>query len=80
MLKIVDTGMGIESHQITEVFGLFAQLNGCNVRRGSLGIGLALARSLIELPRGTIEVDSEGPGRGTCFMRVPTAGAVSPVP
>jgi CheY-like chemotaxis protein len=54
------------------VFDLFTQAQPGGGRHGGLGIGLALARRLVELHGGTIEARSEGPGRGSEFIvRVP---------
>ena len=53
-----------------------------SARRGGLGIGLSLARSLVQLHGGDIEARSEGPGRGAAFIvRLPTLAApAAPAP
>jgi CheY-like chemotaxis protein len=64
-----DNGIGIEAQQLTDVFDRFAQLAPALERsRGGLGIGLSLARGLVELHGGRIEARSEGIGRGSEFI------------
>jgi signal transduction histidine kinase/CheY-like chemotaxis protein len=73
ILQITDTGVGIPRESLPRIFGLFAQAHvESTVRHGGLGIGLALARKLIELHGGSIEADSAGPGLGSVFtIRLP---------
>jgi signal transduction histidine kinase len=80
LLKIADTGVGIDRQLLPTIFGLFTQVHSDSaVRHGGLGIGLALARSLLELHGGSISADSEGPGQGSEFtIRVPVP-AISPM-
>ncbi len=66
-----DNGMGIDARHISKVFDLFAQLDP---QRGGTGIGLPLVRRIVETHGGRISVQSEGPGRGSCF-RITLAGA-----
>ncbi len=79
-LRITDTGVGIDHNLLPTIFGLFTQVHSDSaVRHGGLGIGLALARSLVELHGGSISADSAGCGRGSEFViRVP-APAISPL-
>jgi signal transduction histidine kinase len=68
-LTVRDTGVGIPSEMLPQIFGLFVQADRDRSRiRGGLGIGLALVRSLVELHGGTIEARSEGPGQGSEFI------------
>jgi CheY-like chemotaxis protein len=63
-----DDGVGIPPAKLTEIFELFAQVDRSLERETGLGIGLTLARQLVELHRGTIEARSEGPGQGSTFV------------
>jgi PAS domain S-box-containing protein len=73
VLKVSDTGIGIEAQHLPRVFDLFAQAHpGGYDRHAGLGIGLALARSLVQLHGGTITASSAGIGKGSVFtVRVP---------
>jgi PAS domain S-box-containing protein len=66
-IRVSDTGMGIRPDMLSRVFDLFAQGEAGSARSGGLGIGLTLAKRLTELHGGTLEVASEGPGRGSSF-------------
>jgi PAS domain S-box-containing protein len=75
ILKVTDTGEGIDSKFLPHVFEMFRQADSSNSRRhGGMGIGLALVRQLVQLHGGTVSVHSEGPGKGSEFtVRLPTA-------
>jgi len=62
---VKDNGVGIESRYHDYVFGLFDRLDAGI--EGS-GVGLALAKRIIELHRGRIWVESEGLGLGSAFF------------
>jgi PAS domain S-box-containing protein len=68
LIRIRDTGIGIEESQLSRVFDMFMQTGASAERRDGLGIGLTLAKSLIERHNGRITVQSEGVGRGTEFV------------
>lgn len=70
VVQVTDTGTGIADEQIASVFDTFRQLDGSSTRRaGGLGIGLAIAKHIIELHGGKIWVESKaGVGSTFCFM------------
>jgi CheY-like chemotaxis protein/anti-sigma regulatory factor (Ser/Thr protein kinase) len=75
VVRVTDTGMGIPRDKLANVFEMFSQLDRS---QGGLGIGLTLVRRLVEMHTGTVEVASEGEGRGSTFtVRLPLA--LSPV-
>jgi signal transduction histidine kinase len=65
-LVVRDDGAGIPPEKLDSVFDTFEQL-GRSGGSGGVGIGLSLARSLVELHGGTLRAVSEGPGRGSEF-------------
>ena len=75
LVTLSDTGIGIDAAALPTIFDMFVQIDqGLGRARSGLGIGLALARRLIELHDGTIEARSAGPGSGTTFIvRLPLA-------
>jgi PAS domain S-box-containing protein len=67
-VSITDTGVGIAADFLPFVFDRFRQADPSRTRRhGGLGLGLAIAKTLVELHRGTISVTSNGPGTGASF-------------
>ena len=68
ILRVQDDGVGIPDGMLPHIFDMFTQFPGHRDRsHGGLGIGLTLARRLVERHGGTIEAKSEGPGRGSVF-------------
>ncbi|TWA79289.1 PAS domain S-box-containing protein [Azospirillum brasilense] len=65
--EVWDTGIGIPENQLDRIFQDFYQIgNAARDRREGLGMGLSIARRLIHMLGGTIEVTS-APGKGSCF-------------
>ncbi|HEV3009923.1 MAG TPA: PAS domain-containing sensor histidine kinase [Burkholderiales bacterium] len=78
VVSVRDSGVGIAPGLLPQVFDMFAQADGTRHRaQGGLGIGLALARTLVELHGGRIEARSDGPGKGAEFIvRLPVLSRV----
>ena len=77
VLECRDNGSGITPELMPRVFDLFVQgERGLDRRQGGLGLGLAVARMLVERHGGTIEVASAGPKQGSTFVvRLPAAAS-----
>lgn len=73
LLSVTDDGIGISSAMLPRVFELFTQADQTGERgQSGLGIGLALARRIVELHDGHIEAHSAGPDAGSRFtIRLP---------
>jgi signal transduction histidine kinase len=80
-LQVTDTGAGIPTAFLPYVFDKFRQADASFTRQyGGLGLGLAIARHLVELHGGLVEARSEGEGKGSTFVvRLPLAATESSV-
>jgi CheY-like chemotaxis protein/two-component sensor histidine kinase len=77
VLRVRDSGIGIQPELLAHVFGLFSQgATTLDRGQGGLGIGLALVKYLVEMHGGTVAARSAGAGLGSEFIvRLPTAGS-----
>jgi NO-binding membrane sensor protein with MHYT domain/CheY-like chemotaxis protein/nitrogen-specific signal transduction histidine kinase len=75
VIRVIDSGIGIAPDFLPYVFDRFRQQDASISRQhGGLGLGLSIARQLVELHGGTIAVDSAGAHTGTTFtVRLPLA-------
>ncbi|HEX4330929.1 MAG TPA: response regulator [Usitatibacter sp.] len=80
-IVVTDNGVGIAPEMLPDVFELFSQADRSLARsQGGLGIGLSLAKGLVEMHGGTVVAESKGIGEGSTFtVRLP-ASAIVPAP
>ncbi|NYE60630.1 PAS domain S-box-containing protein [Duganella sp. 1224] len=80
-ISVRDSGIGISPAFLGHVFERFRQADATTTREhGGLGLGLAIAKHLVEQHGGTISAASEGEGRGACFtVRLPRRPAAAPL-
>ncbi|TFW28548.1 response regulator [Massilia arenosa] len=68
-LSVADNGIGLEQDMLDQVFEMFVQVDSSLERTNAgLGVGLSLAKRLVELHGGTIEAHSPGVGQGSEFV------------
>ncbi|MCW8193169.1 response regulator [Proteobacteria bacterium 005FR1] len=74
-LRVRDTGIGVPIHVQEYIFDLFGQAErGLDRSEGGLGIGLTIAKNIVELHGGQIQLQSEGEGKGAEFtVKLPLA-------
>ena len=69
VVTVADTGAGIPPDKLLSIFEMFTQIDGSMERsQGGLGIGLTLAKRLVQMHGGSIEAHSAGEGRGSEFV------------
>ncbi|MFL6712944.1 MAG: ATP-binding protein, partial [Sulfurifustis sp.] len=69
VLRVRDSGLGLEPDLLPRVFDLFVQgRRSLDRAQGGLGIGLTLVRRLTDLHGGRVEAKSDGPGKGSEFI------------
>ncbi|MGV7207507.1 ATP-binding protein [Oxalobacteraceae bacterium A2-2] len=78
VVRVSDNGIGISREDLPSIFDLFMQAGSTREHaQGGMGIGLALARQLVQLHGGSVHAASGGPGQGSCFtVRLPLAPAL----
>ncbi len=81
IVRVIDSGIGIDAADLTRIFDMFAQAAPLSRRaQGGLGVGLTLVRSLVQLHGGTITATSPGHGRGSEFtVTLPIDPLIEPV-
>ena len=78
VLTVKDTGAGFSQHDAARIFDMFVQLDAGGAKAGGLGIGLTIAKSIVELHGGAIDAASDGPGHGACFtVRLPLVSGIA---
>jgi CheY-like chemotaxis protein len=80
VIRVTDTGMGVAEHQLPRLFEMFMQVASSEHSQGGLGVGLAIAKRLVQLHGGSIEVHSGGAGCGTeLVVRLPLASTAAAI-
>jgi PAS domain S-box-containing protein len=86
-IEVADNGIGIEPQYLERIFQAFEQVGLDGEHRfGGLGLGLSIARAIVDLHGGAIHAESAGKGRGATFVILfpdatePPAGMIEPVP
>lgn len=67
VITVIDDGAGIETTALPYVFDRFRQGEGA-MKKGGLGLGLSICRSIVEEHGGSISIHSDGPGSGTTVI------------
>jgi len=82
VVSVRDAGVGIPAESLPRLFEMYAQTPLALERaQGGVGIGLSLAKGLVELHGGSISAKSDGPGKGSEFVvRLPIAADAAPPP
>jgi signal transduction histidine kinase/CheY-like chemotaxis protein len=85
LIRVRDEGVGLRPDELERVFAPYYQRSqGLDRREGGLGLGLTIARAIVEEHGGSLRASSEGDGRGSTFeFRLPRSstelGAVGPL-
>ncbi|HZZ41348.1 MAG TPA: response regulator [Tepidisphaeraceae bacterium] len=79
-IQVRDSGIGIEASEMTRIFNAFEQADQRVTRQyGGLGLGLSIAKALVEMHNGSLACESEGAGRGSTFkVLLPIVPAADP--
>ena len=77
-ISVADNGEGIAPDLLPYIFDRFRQGHASGTRKGGLGLGLSIVKSLVELHGGTVRAESAGTGAGATFIvELPAAGVGS---
>ena len=81
-VEIIDNGVGIEAEALKRIFNPFEQGEQTWTRRfGGLGLGLSIAKGLVEMHQGQLHVQSDGKDKGAAFtVELPTVKPVVQAP
>ena len=81
LITVRDSGKGIGPDLLPLIFNAFTQASEAETHRGSgLGLGLAVVKEIVDLHQGTVEVRSEGEGKGSEFVvRIPLRPGQAPI-
>ena len=79
IIRVRDNGVGIPPEMLPRIFDLFTQVDSSTTRsHGGLGIGLTIAKTLVEMHGGSISASSRGAGCGSEFtVRLPLLGVAA---
>ena len=81
VVKVVDTGIGIEPQKVENLFKPFQQADSSVTRKfGGTGLGLALSRRIAEVLGGELKLEATKPGEGSTFAFTVKTGDVAAVP
>jgi signal transduction histidine kinase len=79
-VRVADTGVGIDPSFLPHVFDRFRQADSTTTRvYGGVGLGLSIARQLVEAHQGSISVESSGKNQGSTFVVRLPSGVQRPV-
>jgi signal transduction histidine kinase/ActR/RegA family two-component response regulator len=77
-VRVEDQGVGIPAEDLAGIFEMFSQGAAGGGQQSGLGVGLALAKRLVELHAGTIRASSDGAGKGSVFtVTLPATAALA---
>ena len=81
VVRVTDTGIGLDPSVLPDVFDMFMQVSGAVDRaQGGLGIGLMLVKRLVDMHGGSVSAESDGHGTGTTFIVALPLAAPDEVP